>query len=333
LVRFPLRFGWILLFIGVYFAAGAFGLSLAFAHASASAVWPPTGIALAALLLWGYRLWPAVFTGAFLVNYYTQGALASSLGIATGNTLEAILGAWLVRRFASGPAVFERAQDICRFVVLAALFSTAVSATLGVTSLCLDGSAHWNRYGAIWVTWWLGDLVSNLTVAPLLVIWLRSSVPRWESRRLLEAGLLFALTCVLGLIVFFGHMTFEFQNLPVAYLTIPVLVWAAFRFGRRGAATFTILRSKLHPWTAPLNEACMNESLQLTEQPQPPNVTLLAVWRKCHRGGAVEQRPDFRRRCLRLKKQLPQPGVYVVNSKPVDASLVITGGRFWSNER
>jgi PAS domain S-box-containing protein len=243
LVRFPLRFGWILFFIGVYFAAGTFGLSLAFVHASASAVWPPTGIALAALLLWGYRLWPAVFTGAFLVNYYTQGALASSLSIATGNTLEAILGVWLVQRFASGPAVFERAQDICRFVVLAALFSTAVSATLGVTSLCLDGSAHWNRYGAIWVTWWLGDLVSDLTVAPFLVIWLRSSVPRWESRRLLEAGLLFVLTCVLGLVVFFGHMTFEFQNLPIAYLTIPVLVWAAFRFGRRGAATFTILIS------------------------------------------------------------------------------------------
>src|SRR3989449_11514773 len=81
-----------------YFCAGKFGLSLAFVYASASAVWPPTGIALAALLLWGYRLWPGIFLGAFLVNITTQGSLATTLGIATGNTLEALLAAWGIDR-------------------------------------------------------------------------------------------------------------------------------------------------------------------------------------------------------------------------------------------
>src|SRR6266481_9862816 len=83
----------------VYFIAGKLGLSLAFLHASASPVWPPTGIALAALLLLGYRVWPAIFVGAFLVNATTVGSIATSLGIATGNTVEALCGAWLVNHF------------------------------------------------------------------------------------------------------------------------------------------------------------------------------------------------------------------------------------------
>ena len=122
-----------------YFISGKFGLSAAFVNASATAVWPPTGIALAALVLWGTRLWPGVFLGAFLVNITTQGSLATTLGIATGNTLEALVAAGLVRRFIAGEKTFERAGRIFRFVVLAALLSTMVSATIGVTSLCLGG--------------------------------------------------------------------------------------------------------------------------------------------------------------------------------------------------
>src|SRR5499425_1408456 len=99
-------------FIGVlavlYFSAGAFGLSLAHVHPSASAVWPPSGIALAAILLWGYRLLPGIFLGAFAVNFAAAGSLVTSLSIAAGNTLEALLGAGLVCRFANGPNAFEQ---------------------------------------------------------------------------------------------------------------------------------------------------------------------------------------------------------------------------------
>src|ERR1051325_902776 len=113
----------------VYFACGKLGLSLALVNPSASTVWPPTGFALAALLLWGYRLWPGVFLGAFLVNITTQGSPATSLGIATGNTLEALLGAWMIGRFARGLKAFERVGSTFRFVLLAAVLSTTVSAS------------------------------------------------------------------------------------------------------------------------------------------------------------------------------------------------------------
>src|SRR6266566_9720096 len=118
----------------VYVVAGKLSLMLASLHASASPVWPPAGIALAALLLLGYRVWPAIFLGAFLVNATTAGNIATSLGIAAGNTLEALCGAWLVNRFAGGTRVFDRAQGVFKFA-FAAMLSTLVSPTLGVTTL------------------------------------------------------------------------------------------------------------------------------------------------------------------------------------------------------
>ena len=131
-----------LVIAGVYFVAGKLGLALASVHPSATTVWPPTGIALAATLLLGYRVWPALFVGAFLVNLTTAGSVWTSLGIASGNTLEALLGAWLVTRFANGCHAFDRPRDIVRFVGLAGVLSTTVSATVGVASLSLGGYAR-----------------------------------------------------------------------------------------------------------------------------------------------------------------------------------------------
>jgi integral membrane sensor domain MASE1 len=125
----------------VYFVAGKFGLRLASVNASASAVWPCTGIALASLLTFGYRIWPAILVGAFLVNLTTAGSVATSVGIAVGNTLEGVVGCYLISRFARGKHAFERAQDIFKFGLLAGVVSTAISATFGVTSLALSGFA------------------------------------------------------------------------------------------------------------------------------------------------------------------------------------------------
>src|SRR3989441_7926406 len=169
--RIPLVPWGLLTIGGVYFVAGRVGLTLAVAHPSATAVWPPTGIALAATLLLGYRVWPALFLGAFLVNVTTAGSVWTSLGIAGGNTLEGLLGAFLVRRFANGLKVFDRARDIFTFGVLAGLGATAVSATVGVTTLWLGGHASWEGLGAIWLTWWLGDLAGGLGGGAVLVLW------------------------------------------------------------------------------------------------------------------------------------------------------------------
>src|SRR6266478_1221299 len=147
----------------VYFIAGKLGLKLAFLYASASPVWPPAGIALAALLVLGYRAWPALFVGAFLVNLTTAGNVATSLAIASGNTLEALCGAWLVNRFAGGTTVFDRPQGVFKFA-LAAGVSTIISPAFGLTSLALAGFADWTNYGAIWLTWWLGDTTGDLLI-------------------------------------------------------------------------------------------------------------------------------------------------------------------------
>src|SRR5256712_7680687 len=144
------RLAGVLVLAAIYCCAGKLGLLLAFFNASVSPVWPPTGIALAALLLWGYRLWPGIFLGAFLVNFTTTGTPVADLGIAAGNTLEALWGAWLVNRYVHGVKAFDRAYDIFKFVLLAGLVSNAGRAYLGRTTLCLCGEAPWEAYPALW---------------------------------------------------------------------------------------------------------------------------------------------------------------------------------------
>src|SRR2546427_2514 len=133
----------------VYFAAGKLGLAMAFANPSASPVWPPTAIAFAAFLVLGYRVWPAIFLGAFLVNATTTGGLLTSAGIAVGNTLEGVAGAWLTRRWAGGCRAFERAQGVFAFAVLAGGAAATISATAGVTSLALGGGGPRGGHGSI----------------------------------------------------------------------------------------------------------------------------------------------------------------------------------------
>ncbi len=224
----------------LYLLAGKLGLRFAFVHASATAVWPPTGIALAAFLLFGPRVWPAVAVGAFLVNVTTAGSVATSLSVAAGNTLEGLLSAWLVNRFAHGRYAFERAQDIFAFVV-ALVPGALVSATMGVASLALGGYARWADFGPIWATWSLGDVTGALIVAPPLLLWAdrRSSL---LLRHPVEAACLL-LSIALGGYAVFGGLSPLGPRHPLAILCLPPLVWAAFRFGRRAAATATLLLS------------------------------------------------------------------------------------------
>jgi signal transduction histidine kinase/CheY-like chemotaxis protein len=230
----------------LYFVAGKLSLQLAFLHASASPVWPPAGIALAALLVFGYRVWPAIFVGAFLVNLTTAGNIPTSIGIATGNALEAVAGAWLVQRFA-GAGVFRRAQGVFQFA-LAAIVSTLVSPTIGLTSLALAGFAPWENYGAIWLTWWLGDTTGDLIVAPLLVLWAAASTRRWDLAAVAEVILLFLLLFVLGLLVFGGWLPISPKNYPIAFICGPIVIWTAFRFTPRETATGLFILSTLAIW-------------------------------------------------------------------------------------
>jgi signal transduction histidine kinase/integral membrane sensor domain MASE1/ActR/RegA family two-component response regulator len=221
----------------VYVLSGKLGLAFASLHASATPLWPPAGIALAALLLFGTRVWPAIFVGAFVVNITTAGSVLTSLGIAGGNTLEALLGAYLVRRFARGAAVFDRAQDIFKLAAMAAIGSTAVSATIGVASLVLTGYAASRDAGWIWLTWWLGDASGILLLTPLIVLWGRPSVDRPPRERRVEVAALFAVVAASAVLVFGGVLPEGWRRLPTAFVSIPPLLWAAYRFGPRATVT------------------------------------------------------------------------------------------------
>ena len=231
----------------VYFVGAKLGLQLAFLNASATAVWPPTGIALAAFLIFGVRVWPAVFIAAFVANLTTAGSIATSLGIASGNTLEGVLGAYLVTRFAHGRYACDRAGDVFKLVVLV-LLATTVSATVGITSLAAGGYAPSADLGTIWLTWWLGDSVGAVLFAPPVLLWSADPRVRWRPRRALESVALGVSLVVVGLAVFGGWAPAALHNAPLEFLSIPVLVWAAFRFGRREAATAILILSGMAIW-------------------------------------------------------------------------------------
>ncbi len=232
----------------VYFIAGKLGLRLAYIHPSASSVWAPTGIALTALLCLGYRVWPGIALGAFLVNFTTAGSFLSTLGISVGNTLEAFLGAWLVNCFCNGRYTFEKPQNALKFVVLAGFTATLLSPTIGVTSLALTGFASWTAYGAIWLTWWLGDVAGALIVAPLLILWSQPGHVRWTRSKILEVTFLALALFYLSLVVFSTFLFPQAGQYALEFLCIPPIIWTAYRFGERETATATFLLSIIAIW-------------------------------------------------------------------------------------
>lgn len=229
----------------LYVVGGKLGLRLGIVHPSVSAVWAPTGIALAAMLVLGTRAWPVVFGAAFLVNVTTMGTAWTALGIATGNTLEGVLGAWAVRRWAEGVRAFDSGRNVVRFAALGALLAPMVSATLGVTTLVLSGFARPDEAGAMWLTWWLGDAAGALLVAPPLLLWIRQPTVTWTRAQVIECALVLATLLVMGLIGYTTPLLSARSPAPFGYLAMPWLIWVALRFGPRETATAVMLVSAL----------------------------------------------------------------------------------------
>jgi PAS domain S-box-containing protein len=220
---------------GAYFATAKLGLQLAAEHPSITAVWPPTGIALAALLIWGYRFWPGVAIGAALANAFTGDVPAVAvLGIATGNTLEALVGAYLLRLVRFRPQL-DRVRDVLALVVLAAGLSTMVSATVGVTSLWIgDEIGSIGEWPSAWRVWWLGDMAGDLLVAPVLLVLSNGVRLRRQPGRIAEACVLLCTLVALSLIIFS-------RDAPLTYLVFPPLIWAALRFRQLGATVSSLI--------------------------------------------------------------------------------------------
>jgi PAS domain S-box-containing protein len=214
---------------GTYIGAAKLGLELSVAHGVITPVWPPTGIALAALVILGPRFWPAVALGAFVSNATSGVSIEVAAVISIGNTLEALAGVYLLRRVGFRPSL-ERGRDVLALAVLAAFVSTTLAATNGVTTLAIAGSAAASPYGSAWVLWWLGDAVGDLLVAPLLLVW-ATRPPKLDRMRTLEALTVLALLAGVSSAIFLGGL----WRYP--YPIFPLLVWAALRFRQHGAAT------------------------------------------------------------------------------------------------
>jgi len=238
----------LLLVVAIYFAAGRLGLSQAFLHANVSPVWPPTGIAIAAVWLFGYSISPAVLIGAFLVNLATGVSIATSVGIATGNMLEAVSAVYLLRKFSGNYPPFSRLRSAGRFVLITGLISTPLAATIGNLSLCLTGASSWSNFGTLWLTWWLGDGVGALVVTPLLLSWIDKPANRWTPGQIVEALVLLVTMLLVANIVFGGLLGPSFANYPLEHLLVPFLLWAAFSFGPPGAATSVTVLSAVAIW-------------------------------------------------------------------------------------
>jgi len=214
----------------VYFIVGKLGLHFAFLHASTSAVSPATGLALSILLVWGRRFWPAIFLGAVFVHLTTAGSWLNALMIGSGNTLEAVTGAALVSRYANGRRAFERARTVVLFWFLACMVSTAIAASIGVTSLCVTGTATWRDFEPLWFTWWLGDAVGGFLGAALILLWSSRTRFEWRPGRMLETVAVYAVVVGIAMMVFEGWLTNRL------FYILPALLWSAFRLGPRTTA-------------------------------------------------------------------------------------------------
>jgi two-component sensor histidine kinase/integral membrane sensor domain MASE1 len=255
--------------VGVaYFVLAKIGLTLASINPSASPIWPPTGLALAATLLFGPAAGPFIFAAAWLANQTTTGLYLPSLAIACGNTLEALVGAFLMKRLANGVDAFDTPSGVVRFAGISFLCATPISATIGVITLHLSGLANIASLPEVWLTWWLGDFAGAVSVAPVLVLWTKLGRSSHTWQHLCKPGLVFAGTAVVGLVAFSPLLNETLIQGPLAFLAILPLLWGALRCTQRDTATVTLILAAFAVWgTAsgggPFERATANEAFLL----------------------------------------------------------------------
>jgi signal transduction histidine kinase len=225
----------VIVLAAVYVVAARLGLQLDAVSGFATLVWPPTGMAIAALLLRGLGLWPGVWLGALLANVFTGAPVVAAAGIATGNTLEAVIAVVILRRLAFECGL-QRVRDVVG-LALVAVVSTTVSASMGVLSLVAAGVVVVEHAGETWRAWWLGDSLGALVVSPLLLTWASPATRAWGVVKSAESvGLLLA-------VVVASAVAFSWNGGSQPYLLFPVLLVAAVRLGPRGASSSTFLAS------------------------------------------------------------------------------------------
>jgi PAS domain S-box-containing protein len=226
-----------------YFILAKGGLMLAIVHPGTSAIWPAAGMALAAVLLWGVRISPAILLGSFLANATTLDTVAPALPIAIGNTLEALAAGYLLARYSGGARTFDTPSGIATFGLVTVLVSTPISATIGTGALWLSGTPA--PLSSLWLTWWLGNLTGVLVVAPALVLWFRQPPAAREFRTLVQ---IIAFTIVVGVIAFSPALSEWINRGLIGFLALVPLLLTALSRGQRDTATVSLLLSAIAVW-------------------------------------------------------------------------------------
>jgi signal transduction histidine kinase/CheY-like chemotaxis protein len=260
----------------LYFAAARLGLLLAMPGGHVTPVWPPAGVALAALLLCGRRVWPGIWLGSFAANLWDfidspMGLamdLAASASFGVGASAAALLGAHWIWRFVGEGNPLDRVRGVLVLMALGSAASSVLSATMGVTTLCWAGFTPWAAFGPVWLTWWLGDAAGACIIAPLLLAWQSTKLPPRPSPWL-QAVAAFSLLLAATAFVFINSAT-SLSGKPLAFIIIPFLVWPALRFGALGATSSVVFTAALAVWGTingwgPFAGGPRNESLLLLE--------------------------------------------------------------------
>ena len=238
--------GRIVLLAVVYFLAARAGLLLAIPPGYATAVWPPSGIALAALLLLGPRMWPGILLGAMLANLSIQGSVLLAVLIGLGNTLEAVVAAGFVRRFVSAQGEFDNGESAVAFVMFAAV-SAFTAAFIGCAALFLTGTIEGPQFAPNLFVWLQGDASGMIVFTPLILAWRLRPWPVMSPPRWLEAVALGAAVLVVATLTF-SNPGLDGALQRLTFITFPLVIWAAIRFGQRGVTTTAAALSSIAAW-------------------------------------------------------------------------------------
>jgi PAS domain S-box-containing protein len=253
LSQFPLKARYAAEFVSIaliYYVLAKLGLQVASIHPSASPVWPPSGFALAMVMLRGNRVWPAIFLAALAANATTAGTIVTSLAIASGNTLEAVVGGALIASRCGGTRAFTTPINTAKFALISIGLATPISAAIGVSALHFGGFAGPGQAGAVWLTWWIGDFVSVLLITPVIVLWARSRRRSPSRGELAELAMLAIATLAIGLAVFSPMFLPGAIKAPMNFLGMLPLLWAALRRGQRDTATVGLVLASFAIWGA-----------------------------------------------------------------------------------
>jgi PAS domain S-box-containing protein len=226
--------------------AGEAGLAVPYTSGNVSPLWPPAGVALAAMLLVGYRIWPAVALAALVVNFFTRIPHLAALGIAMANTVGPLCGAFLLRQLPGFQPSVTRLRDVLKLGILGGFCGTAVSATIGATVLFITGVNAWFGFGRMWRMWWLGDAMGVLIMVPL-VLTFTCLISTRETHRLFELALLLVGAVGCALLIFDPRLGLMRAD-AFAFGVFPFVLWGAIRFEAAGAAMVSFLISTIAVW-------------------------------------------------------------------------------------